>query len=86
MPGSIANANRSRAAIDCRRVKPFHRLRIATARVLGDVHDAQPKRNRILDGLLSRLQKEAAQFHPSVNLRMGLDPIKVAASIGNPVF
>ena len=38
--------------------KPLHRLRIATARVLGDVHDIQPKRNRILDGLLSRLQKE----------------------------
>ena len=54
----VADHDGARAAINCRGVKPFHCFRITAARVLGDIHRIEAKRNRILHGLLGGLQKK----------------------------
>ena len=58
VPGRIADHDGARAAIDRRRVKPLHGLRIAARGVLGDVHRIEAERNRIFHGLLGGLQKK----------------------------
>src|SRR5579862_7354629 len=45
----IADTNRAGTAFNGRRIETLHRLRIAAARVLGDVHYVEPERNGILD-------------------------------------
>src|SRR5579864_5166859 len=58
MPRRIADTNRPRTAVDRSRIQALDRLRIAPARIFRHVHDVEPERNRILNGLLRRLQQK----------------------------
>src|SRR5579864_9580463 len=58
MSGGVADADRPRAAIDRGCIQALNSLRIAPARIFRHVHDLQPERNRILYGLLCRMQQK----------------------------
>ena len=58
MSGGIANHDGARPAVDRGRVKTLHHLRIAAARVLGDVHRFEAQRHGELHGFFRGLKQE----------------------------
>src|SRR3979490_508827 len=45
--GSVAEYEGAGAAVDCRRIEVLYGVRIATGRVLGDVHGIEAERHRV---------------------------------------
>src|SRR5213594_1054663 len=74
VPGSVANDNRARAAIDCGRIQPLNSFGIAAGRVFGDIGYFEAKRYCVLHGFFRGLEQEL--FCPSLRVtsnRTGTD-------------